>query len=184
MQKMVRWAAVNEEGLDQLNLTIDQQGVTALGVVIGGDSQDKATWALTYEVDCDPAWRTRRVKVVNYANGKQIELFSDGNGVWIGSSGQVLEHLTGCMDVDIRATPFTNTLPLRRLKLEPGASATIRVAYIPMPDLDPIQVEQHYTALTPTIFRYQSVTRDFVAELITDSDRLIIEYPGLFHRTF
>src|SRR5215210_4669758 len=102
MQKMVRWAAVNEEGLEQLNLTIDQQGVTARGVVIGGDRQDKVTWALTYEVDCDPAWRTRRVKVVNYANGKQIEVFSDGNGAWTGPSGQVLEQLAGCTDVDIR----------------------------------------------------------------------------------
>ncbi len=182
MQRQIRWMATNEVGLEQLNLTIDQNGILAKGVVIGGDREDNATWALTYEVACDLAWRTRQVKVTNHDTGKRLELFSDGNGFWTDSSGQLLKEFTGCLDVDIRATPFTNTLPLRRLDLKPGNSAEIRVVYIPMPGLMPAPIEQHYTALASDRYRYESATRDFVAELTTDSDRLVVEYPGLFRR--
>ena len=43
---------------------------------------------------------------------------------------------TGCIDVDIRATPFTNTLPIRRLALQPGESRDLRMAFIDVPGLD------------------------------------------------
>src|SRR6476646_7468271 len=108
MQRRIRWAATDGEGLEQLNLTLDQAGIFAKGLVIGGDREEQATWVITYEVACDLAWRTRWVKVTNHDTGNQLELFSDGKGSWTDSSGQSLTELTGCLDVDIRATPFTN----------------------------------------------------------------------------
>lgn len=160
------------------------RGVKARSVAIGGDIEENATWAVGYEVDCDPAWRTRRVKVWDIATGKQLELFSDGQGTWTEADGRARPEFAGCIDVDIRATPFTNTLPIRRLGLTPGRTETIRVVYIPLPGLEPEPVEQHYTGLGENLYRYESAHRDFIRDLVTDSDGLVKEYPGLFKMTF
>jgi hypothetical protein len=50
----------------------------------------------------------------------RVDLFSDGEGTWTGPDGRVMPHLEGCEYVDIAETPFTNTLPIRRLGLAPG----------------------------------------------------------------
>jgi hypothetical protein len=183
MQRQIRWAAVNQEGLEQLNLSVGDQAVKASSVVIGGNREEGATWAISYEVECDQNWHTRRVKVINYDTGKQVELFSDGQGNWTASNGEPLKELAGCFDVDIQATPFTNTLPIRRLNLEPGKPVEIKVAFVPLPELTPFAHEQRYTLLVPGRYRFEAVKSDFTAELTTDADGLVIEYAGLFHRT-
>jgi uncharacterized protein len=51
------------------------------------------------------------------------------------------------MDIDFAATPFTNTLPVRRLDLQPGESAEIAVAYIDAHSLGVMPIRQRYTCL-------------------------------------
>ncbi len=184
MQKTIRWASSEGEGLEQLHLTVDEQGVRARSVVVGGDTAENTTWAISYEVDCDFAWRVRRVKIWEAGTGHNLEFFSGGDGFWTGPDSQALPEFAGCIDVDIRATPFTNTLPIRRLQLQPGETSTIRALYFSLPGLKPEPVEQHYTNLGSRLYRYESAHRDFGRDLTTDADGLVIDYPGLFHRTF
>ena len=56
-----------------------------------------------------------------------------------------LTELAGCLDVDISATPFTNTLALRRLDLQPGENASLTVAYVKLPELTFRPVSQRYS---------------------------------------
>jgi hypothetical protein len=49
--------------------------------------------------------------------------------------------------VDISETPFTNTLPIRRLALAPGESAGVSVAYFDGSELQPCPEPQRYTCL-------------------------------------
>lgn len=184
MQKIIRWASAEAEGLEQLHLTVDDRGVQARSVVVGGDNEENAIWAISYEVECDPQWRVRRVKIWDTSTGKDLELFADGAGNWTGPDGQPRPEFAGCLDVDIRATPFTNTLPVRRLQLQPGETASIKVVFIPLPELTPVAVVQHYTNLGSQVYRYESEIRDFVRDLTLDAEGLVIDYPGLFHRTF
>jgi hypothetical protein len=44
-------------------------------------------------------------------------------------------------------------------------------------------VVQHYTNLGSQVYRYESEIRDFVRDLTLDGEGLVIDYPGLFHRT-
>jgi hypothetical protein len=96
--------------------------------------------------------------------------------------------LDGCHDVDIRVTPFTNTLPIRRLALAPGASAELRVGYITVPDLSIRPVRQRYTCLARSesggIFRYDSLDSGFRADLTVDAHGLVVEYPGIWMRVW
>ena len=85
----------------------------------------------------DAEWRVRSVAVTDHAGDRRLRLLADGGGAWTTGDGTPLPQLDGCIDVDLVATPFTNTLPIRRLGLEPGESAEIKVAYLPLPDLTP-----------------------------------------------
>ena len=58
-----------------------------------------------------------------------------------------MTYLEGCEYVDISQTPFTNTLPIKRLGLMPGESAEICVAYFEGAELQPWTKPRRYTCL-------------------------------------
>jgi hypothetical protein len=117
---------------------------------------------------------------------RQVELRADGKGYWTKAAGDTLPSLQGCYDVDISATPFTNTLPIRRLGLRPSQAAELKVVYIPVPELEYGTAEQRYTCLQLSrrvgCYRYGGVFRRFTAELLVDSDGLVVDYPETFRR--
>jgi uncharacterized protein len=90
--------------------------------------------------------------------------------------------------VDISQTPFTNTLPIRRLGLAPGESADISVAYLDGTELEPWPEPQGYTCLEKNarggLYRFLSLDGGFPVDLPVDTDGLVLDYPGLFRRAF
>ena len=96
--------------------------------------------------------------------------------------------LDGCIDADLTATPFTNTLPIRRLEWQCGVPIDLKVAYITLPSLHLSVERQRYTCLVDTSaerrFRFESIGSDFTAEIQVDSDGLVIDYPGLYRRVW
>jgi hypothetical protein len=88
--------------------------------------------------------------------------------------------------VDVAETPFTNTLPIRRLRLSPGESAEIAVAYFDGAELQPWPEPQRYTRLQKgeegELYRIESLDGGFTADLAVDADGLVVDYPGLFRR--
>jgi len=110
-------------------------------------------------------------------------LHSDGDGHWRDGQGATLGAIEGCIDIDIAATPFTNTLPIRRLQLAEGERQPIEVAYISTPDLQVTRVEQAYTCIALNReYRYEGIFRNFSADMTVDEDGLVIDYPTLFTR--
>ena len=91
-------------------------------------------------------------------------------------------ELDGCTDVDLVSTPFTNTLPIRRLGLEPGQSADVRVAWIDHDTLQVAPVRQRYTRLEDRRWRYESLETGYDAELEVDEHGLVLDYPDEFRR--
>jgi len=106
-------------------------------------------------------------------NGLILE--HDGEGSWTDRP-----ELDGCLEVDISITPLTNTLPIQRLKLEPGESREIRAVYIELPQLSVSVMPQRYTRLGDRLYRYQS--EGFQADLSVDEFGLVVDYPGLWRR--
>jgi hypothetical protein len=183
MNREVIWQA--EGGIGEEHLTLsDRNGViVADGFAIAKPGE--APMRVRYQVVCDASWVTRGVAVTTeLAHGSPtvIELRSDGNGHWSNSDGSPLPQLDGCVDVDLSTTPLTNTLPIRRLKLAPGASETIHVVYINVETLKVEPREQRYTRVSEDVVRYESVPSGFTAELTVDADGLVRIYPGLWTR--
>ena len=179
----VIWQA--EDGIGQEHLTLSDRN----GVIVADSFAIAQPGArpvrVRYQVVCDANWATRGVAITTetgLGSPTVIELRSDGNGHWTNSDGSPLPHLDGCLDVDITTTPFTNTLPIRRLGLQPGDGETVHVAWIDVEALKIVAEEQVYTGIEPGVVRFEAPASDFHRDLEVDRDGLVRNYPGLFTR--
>ncbi len=176
---IVRWKDWSGKGLEHLVLTQAANRIVAESVVIGF-AEEKA-FALRYRIVADRSWRVRELEA-EVMGGRSLKITGDGRGRWTDQSGRVLPKLAGAIDVDISATPFTNTLPIRRLKMSTGEVQEIVAVYIQVPGLTVIADRQRYTHLDTKHYRYESVDSDFTRKVEVDKAGLVVTYPGLFRR--
>jgi uncharacterized protein len=180
------WRPWDGRGLEHLRLRVGEGGIEADGVVIG--EEDGISFRARYVIRCDPGWRTREVILDPLDGRDSLCLRSDGDGNWSDASGLSIPELRGCTDVDLSATPFTNTLPIRRLDPGEGESSEIAVVYADVPNMRADTSKQRYTCLERGagggLYRYEDEGsfRGFTAELQVDADGLVLDYPGIFRR--
>jgi uncharacterized protein len=179
--RSVRWRPVAGGGLEHLTARHVNGSIVARSVVIG--ARGGAPYGVSYTIVCDTGWRVRSLDLTTTDN-RRLQLTSDGAGHWSGDGGQPLPQFDGCIDVDLAGTPFTNTLPIRRLDLEVGSDAVaLSMVYVPFDTLSPKIDGQSYRCLQPgRLYRYQALDRSFAADLSVDGDGLVIDYPTLFER--
>src|SRR5689334_11218809 len=89
---------------------------------VTGMYEDKK-FRLGYSLQIDRSWKTRMVAIDfrNGVNSNRIILQSDNEGNWNSESIDTT-NFKNCFDVDLSLTPFTNTLPLRRLSIDKDES--------------------------------------------------------------
>lgn len=180
MKTEVLWEQLIDKGLEHLILDQGMQ-VRAEGLVVGL-LQDVA-YRIQYQIVCDVKWNTQSVNIRDLLNKKGFALTKSGDE-WLDEQNHVVESLHACTDVDIRVTPFTNTLPIKRLNLKPGESKEIKVVYINVPGLSLSKFEQRYTCLARDkeggVYKYESLNSGFTSDLKVDADDLVFDYPGIF----
>lgn len=181
---VVTWISTDERGFEHLRLTEDSSGFRARGLIVRAGEAEP--W-LRYHIAGDARWRTREVAVEPLDGGAgALALSSAGEGRWQDERGRALDFLDGCVDVDIQASPFTNTITIRRLGLARGQTATTPVVFITVPDLGTTRLVQKYSRGTerdePTRYRYQNEASGFHASLPVDRAGLLLEYPAFFRR--
>jgi uncharacterized protein len=176
---VARWQAEQGRGIEHTGITVRPSGIEVESVVVGDRF---GPYGARYRLQCAGDWSVRNLEIDVVAAGS-LRLASDGGGNWEDAAGAPLPELQGCIDVDISATPFTNTLPIRRLQLASPERREIRVVYIQVPSLVPTPAMQAYTCLMPNKrYRYEGSFRHFETELEVDADGLVIDYPTLFRR--
>lgn len=149
-----------------------------MGLIAGGIISTKSFDA-RYKIVMDPYWRILRLSVWVIGDPvRQLELNRGDRGIWTDAQGIALPQLAGCQEIDISATPFTNSIPVK--KMTGLKEKSFRVAYISVPDLSIEAVEQRYTTLSRGKYRYENLNTGFSAELDFDQFGLIADYPGLF----
>jgi uncharacterized protein len=176
------WSATAWPGTEHLELDVNADSITVDALVIA--HVDGAAVRLTYRLDCDPDWTTRRLEVTGHGEPAGIVLESDGRGHWSDGVGGALPELDGCVDVDITVTPFTNTLPIRRLPWVAGQARDLLMVYVLVPEMTFQPARQRYTCLESgdagSVFRYESGS--FRRDLRIDPDGLVVDYPGFWRR--
>lgn len=180
-QRTVIWKPVEYQGMEYMRLREDVYGVLVQSVVIGAEAGN--LFRLDYQIRCDLNYVVRDVRLM-LGGDRMLHLISDGQGGWTDDAGQPLPQYEGCIDIDISATPFTNTLPIKRVAWQPGQSETFRMVWFAIPELTAHVDEQRYTCVEQsadgTVFRFEQVATGFTALLSIDADGLVKDYPGLF----
>jgi hypothetical protein len=187
MLRKIIWSNQADTGLEHFILRLIDHKITADGMVIG--VEENLAFRIRYQITCDPNWHVLKVVVGSLEeDGQTLRFASDGLGNWTNESGDPVPGLEGCLDVDITATPFTNTLPIRRLNLKPGESAEIKVVYVTIPGMQVSVDPQRYTCLETSRaggkYKFESLNGDFTADITVDADGLVEDYPQLFKRVW
>jgi hypothetical protein len=177
----VLWERLDEPALEICRLWEGERGFRLEGTVL--TLAEGIPSEVRYGVSCDEVWETRAVQVVleRGASTETLQLRREPGGQWW-RNGVRVEELDGTTDVDLGFTPATNTLPIRRLGLEAGASAAVSAAWMRFPDLHLEVLPQRYTRLGPDRYRYESGGGTFTAELQVDELGLVVEYGRWWRR--
>lgn len=164
------WTSQELASSEYLAMFRDAEGVHLSGTTVLG--LDGGPARITYAVEADVDWLTRRVEVT-VEGRRSMELAIDvADGVWT-VNGTERPDLEGCTDVDLGWTPATNVLPIGRLGLSASKSAQVEAAWLRWPELSFERNEQRYTRLDASTWRYESGPFDF---------RLVVARCGLVTR--
>jgi len=157
----------------------------ATGVAIGTTPEP---YRLDYALATGDEYVTTELQVNARGQGwrRSLRLVRDQNGGW-SANGSREGGLSEAVDCDLAWSPLTNTMPvLRHGLLEGGGPLEFVMAWVSVPDLSIHTSGQRYTFVRRegdnSIVRYESSSRDFVAELTFDPDGLVIAYPGIGRR--
>jgi hypothetical protein len=172
--RRVAWRRSDDIETDEhCTLTERDSGLSLVGTVLGADTG--APVRIEYRVLADSAGFTTatHVRDLRGFETRTLALERDAKGNWT-VDGRTVRSLKGCTDVDLGCSPSTNTLPIRRLRLAPGKSATIKAAWVRFPDLAVVKAAQTYTRLAEFTWHYASGS--FEADLTVDEDGLVVVY--------
>lgn len=186
MQREVVWQAVEEPALEHVVISEHGDGGHSVNSTVTGLLEGEP-FTVRYAIECDTNWWVRSLDAEVPQGWAKIDLRSDGGGNWRTGDPNLEEMLSGCIDVDIIVTPFTNTLPIRRLRLAVGEAAEINVVYVLVPSLALSNRKQRYTRLDARQYRFESIESGqvpFTADLGVDDDGLVTDYPRLFRRLY
>ena len=177
----MRWRRLDVPGHEEAGIEQTPGGWRLTGQLEADEATVRA--ALTYAIDCDRDWRTRRAVVTGSASAVPVrfEFSADGEGHWT-LNGAPLPRVAGALDIDLGFTPATNLLPIRRLALAVGERADVRTAWVRFPELRVEALEQSYRREAPTVFHYDALVdgERFQARLDTDEFGRVLLYEGLW----
>jgi len=168
------WRGLEYDGLERIRV---EEG----GMVRASSLIDSARGRYSYEIVCERDWTFRQLRLEAAAEERTLLITFDGRGGWE-VDGEPRSDLSDAIDLDLAISPFTNTLPIRRLGLAIGEEGDVTAAYVSFPDLEVTVDEQRYSRLDEDVYLYESLDSDFSSEITVDVDGFVVDYPGLFER--
>ncbi len=175
---VARWATWGGDGDETTTILWENEGFTVSGQV--SDAIDREHFQ--YVLRLSPTWQVRQFLLFRDLDEPDLWLATDGSGRWGEMNGAHRTELDGCYDIDLACTPFTNTLPIRRLPLLEGHSAELPVVHVDPATLEARKVMQRYTRIGSHRWRYENTDSGYSVELEVDEFGLVKDYPELFRR--
>lgn len=174
----VQWATWAGDGLETTTIRWENERYTVSGTV--GDAPGREH--IQYVLRLNAAWQVRQFLLFRDLDEPDLWLATDGTGRWGEMNGAHRTELDGCYDVDLACTPFTKTLPIRRLPLLDGDTAELPVVMID-PDTLEVRSDLHrYTRLGAHCWLHARADDTHVTEFEVDQFGLVVDYPELFRR--
>lgn len=182
MQRNILWTGREYNSLENCLVNTTHTGFEISSTIIG--SYDGKIYKVEYQIQTNRNWETLYLELKSqHSNQREhLTLKSDAKGNWA-INGKHANQFKGCLDVDIPLTPFTNTLPINRLKLSSNEERQISVIYLDLLEQQIQPVFQKYKRLSEMEYQYENVPNDFEAKIEVDGLGFVVNYPALFVRT-
>lgn len=171
----LRWGTWDGGHEETFSLAWENEGWTATGVV----GRERAQYVLRLS----PLWSVRQFLLFRDLDDPDLWLACDGGGRWGEVNGAHRADLDGCVDISLECTPFTPTMPIRRLPLEVGDHADVLVAAVDVETLAVVRERHRYERVGERLWRR---ARDGSADADTfevDEYGLVVGHAGAFRRT-
>lgn len=182
MQTNLFWTGREYYSLENCVVNSTVNGSEINSTIVG--LYEEKSYTVSYEIKTNQHWQTvfAHLQVQHNNQRRKVLLESDGKGNWK-SNGKAAAEFKGCLDVDIRITPFTNSLAVNRLKLKVKEASQIQVVYLDVLNDSISTVKQRYVRLSPSVYHYENILNDFEADIQVDESGFVVDYPQLFVRT-
>ena len=135
-----------------------------------------------YVIRVAPTWHVRQFMLFRDLDQPDLWLAIDAHHHWGEVNGSYRRELDGCADVELSCTPFTATLPIRRLGLGVGEGADLPVVAVDVETLAAAVVRVRYERTASRSWRRTRLADGHVREFTVDDHGLVIDEPGRFVR--
>ena len=170
-----RWLRWDGSGEEELTLTWENEGWTASGIVTAERVQ--------YVMRLSPTWHVRQFILFRDLEEPDLWLATDGGGRWGEMNGAHRLELDGCLDVSLDITPFTQTIPIRRLPLHVGHTADITTVTVDVETLEVRPDHQRYTRAGERQWVFTHLETGDETAFEVDEHGLVLDQPGRFRRS-
>jgi len=181
MHLNILWTGRKYYSLENCLVNTTGSGTEIKSTIIG--MHGGTIYHVEYQIITNGNWETIFFELNNRHSNltNHLKFEGDGRGNWV-TNGKPADQFTSCIDIDIPLTPFTNSLPINRLKLRQGEGQEIQVIYLDLLQNEVKPVRQKYTRLSKSEYQYQNVPNEFEARIEVDELGLVVDYPELFVR--
>jgi hypothetical protein len=178
-ERFVLWGRLDRPGHEFARVIFDNSCWHLNGTAVF--VHDKQPCRLDYRVKCNSEWETLSGRVSGWVGAKEIEIeiSVEQDRHWR-LNGQECAQAAGCIDLDLNFSPLTNTLPIRRLNLNIGEKAEVRAAWLKFPGFQIEPLEQSYSRIDATTYRYESAGGRFAADLKVNETGFVMSYPNFW----
>ncbi len=198
-RRAVAWVKDDPFGVEFAEIAIAEDHLTAAGVAI---NTRPLPYRLDYQLETGSEFVTTRLSVTCVGDGwrRELDLHRDRDGLWHGATIQEghldlppagvdaagLEH---ALDCDLALSPVTNMMPiLRHNLLQRERIVELTMAWVSVPALTVRSDGQRYAHISSRpgrhVVRYEAIDGTFAADITTDADGVVIDYPGIARRLF
>jgi len=181
MQTKITWTGILYHCIEHCLLTKTAAGHEITSSITG--THENKNYQVDYSIGTNQHWELEwmdlQTVIDNSPNSVTVER-KDGRLLL---NGKPSEDFQAIYDVDISLTPFTNTLPVNRLRLNDGDQRVIDVLYFDILEKQIKPVMQVYTRISAEHYIYENYDKSFKADITIDQQGLVTDYPGLFAMT-
>ena len=181
MQTNIIWTGKRYHSTENCLLTKTIVG-NEISSTIAGEYENKV-YKVEYYIKTNENWETTFVTLeIQLDNSNELLILEKTKGTWLLNT-KPDDRLKNIFDIDISLTPFTNTLPINRLKQKDDERQTIEVIYFDILEREIKPVKQVYTRLATDRYLYENYDKSFKADIVIDEQGLVVDYPKLFEMT-
>lgn len=178
--KTIIWEALAWKGRENCQIAYLDNRYVVKSKLSG--TLEKTPFNLQYKLEINAEWHIKSVHIDSLQDTKRlVNLRIDTKGRWINEQSKPLIEFSNCTDIDISLSPFTNTLPIRRLTFDHKSRKAITVIYIDLPTGKIKPMKQWYTKLESRRYKYEDET-GYANTITVDENGFVIDYPNLFKR--